>query len=236
MVTSAPAADGLGRGLVRERPVSLVRPPTGPDHEDDPRDARSGGHGRDGARDGEHRDEERDQCRAREPVQRFDPPTPAVGRQARSVAYSYLPAIDQRWFTGARTAPIRSIFVASGHRFYRTGTAAYHRRMADTAVAGPRHTNRLAGETSPYLLQHAHNPVDWFPWGPEALARATLLDRPIFLSIGYAACHWCHVMERESFEDEATAADAERAGSSRSRSTARSAPTSTSCTWAPSRR
>ena len=66
--------------------------------------------------------------------------------------------------------------------------------------------NRLAGETSPYLLQHAHNPVDWFPWGPDALARAKLLDRPIFLSIGYAACHWCHVMERESFEDDATAA------------------------------
>jgi hypothetical protein len=65
--------------------------------------------------------------------------------------------------------------------------------------------NRLAGETSPYLLQHANNPVDWFPWGPDALARAKLLDRPIFLSIGYAACHWCHVMERESFEDEATA-------------------------------
>ncbi len=65
--------------------------------------------------------------------------------------------------------------------------------------------NRLAGETSPYLLQHAHNPVDWFPWGPEALDRARELDRPIFLSIGYAACHWCHVMERESFEDEATA-------------------------------
>ena len=65
--------------------------------------------------------------------------------------------------------------------------------------------NRLAGETSPYLLQHANNPVDWMPWGPDALARAKVLDRPIFLSIGYAACHWCHVMERESFEDEATA-------------------------------
>ncbi|HJW22458.1 MAG TPA: thioredoxin domain-containing protein [Candidatus Limnocylindrales bacterium] len=65
--------------------------------------------------------------------------------------------------------------------------------------------NRLAGETSPYLLQHANNPVDWWPWGPDALTRARLLDRPIFLSIGYAACHWCHVMERESFEDEATA-------------------------------
>ena len=67
-------------------------------------------------------------------------------------------------------------------------------------------TNRLAGETSPYLLQHAHNPVDWNPWGAEALERARAEDLPIFLSIGYAACHWCHVMERESFEDPATAA------------------------------
>jgi uncharacterized protein YyaL (SSP411 family) len=65
--------------------------------------------------------------------------------------------------------------------------------------------NRLAAESSLYLRQHAHNPVDWYPWGPEALARARELDRPIFLSIGYSACHWCHVMERESFEDEATA-------------------------------
>jgi uncharacterized protein len=66
--------------------------------------------------------------------------------------------------------------------------------------------NRLAGETSPYLLQHAHNPVDWYPWGPEALQRAKADDKPILLSIGYSACHWCHVMERESFEDPATAA------------------------------
>ncbi len=65
--------------------------------------------------------------------------------------------------------------------------------------------NRLAEETSPYLLQHKDNPVDWYPWGPEALARARELDRPILLSIGYSACHWCHVMERESFEDEETA-------------------------------
>jgi uncharacterized protein YyaL (SSP411 family) len=70
--------------------------------------------------------------------------------------------------------------------------------------------NRLAGETSPYLLQHAHNPVDWYPWGPEALERARAEDKPIFLSIGYAACHWCHVMERESFEDPATAAELAR--------------------------
>jgi uncharacterized protein YyaL (SSP411 family) len=66
--------------------------------------------------------------------------------------------------------------------------------------------NRLAGETSPYLLQHADNPVDWFPWGEEALERARVEDRPILLSVGYAACHWCHVMEHESFEDAATAA------------------------------
>src|SRR2546425_3815986 len=69
-----------------------------------------------------------------------------------------------------------------------------------------RRMNRLANETSPYLLQHSHNPVDWYPWGPEALDRARREDRPILLSIGYAACHWCHVMERESFEDERTAA------------------------------
>jgi len=65
--------------------------------------------------------------------------------------------------------------------------------------------NRLARETSPYLLQHADNPVDWHPWGPEALAKAKELDRPILLSIGYSACHWCHVMAHESFEDAATA-------------------------------
>jgi uncharacterized protein len=68
-----------------------------------------------------------------------------------------------------------------------------------------RYTNRLATETSPYLLQHAHNPVDWYPWGAEALERAQREDRPIFLSIGYSACHWCHVMERESFENPAIA-------------------------------
>jgi uncharacterized protein len=65
--------------------------------------------------------------------------------------------------------------------------------------------NRLAQETSPYLLQHAGNPVDWYPWGDDAFARARAEDKPILLSIGYAACHWCHVMERESFEDEETA-------------------------------
>jgi uncharacterized protein YyaL (SSP411 family) len=68
------------------------------------------------------------------------------------------------------------------------------------------HTNRLINEASPYLLQHAHNPVDWYPWGEEALQKAKAEDKPILVSIGYAACHWCHVMERESFENEETAA------------------------------
>ncbi len=68
------------------------------------------------------------------------------------------------------------------------------------------HTNRLIDETSPYLLQHAHNPVDWYPWGEEAFERAKAEDKPVLVSIGYSACHWCHVMEHESFENEATAA------------------------------
>lgn len=68
-----------------------------------------------------------------------------------------------------------------------------------------KHTNRLIHETSPYLLQHAHNPVDWYPWGEEALEKAKKENKPILLSIGYSACHWCHVMEQESFEDEETA-------------------------------
>ena len=70
----------------------------------------------------------------------------------------------------------------------------------------PKHTNRLIYETSPYLLQHAHNPVDWFPWGEAAFAKASAENKPILLSIGYSACHWCHVMEHESFENEEIAA------------------------------
>src|SRR5581483_10683700 len=64
------------------------------------------------------------------------------------------------------------------------------------------HTNRLIHETSPYLLQHAHTPVDWYPWGDEAFEKAKKENKPLLLSIGYSACHWCHVMEHESFEDE----------------------------------
>ncbi len=74
-----------------------------------------------------------------------------------------------------------------------------------TPTASTAHQNRLAQETSPYLLQHQHNPVDWWPWRPAALAEAKRTNRPILLSVGYAACHWCHVMAHESFEDDATA-------------------------------
>ena len=70
----------------------------------------------------------------------------------------------------------------------------------------PRMPNRLANQTSPYLQQHAENPVDWRPWGPEALELARKEDKPILLSIGYSACHWCHVMAHESFEDAEVAA------------------------------
>ena len=95
--------------------------------------------------------------------------------------------------------------------------------------------NRLANETSPYLLQHAHNPVDWYPWGDEAFAKARAEDKPVFLSIGYSACHWCHVMERESFENDEIAAAAEPRTSSRSKSIAKSGPTSTRSTCRPCR-
>jgi uncharacterized protein len=77
------------------------------------------------------------------------------------------------------------------------------------AMAGATETNkpnRLIHETSPYLLQHAYNPVDWYPWGEEAFAKARQENKPIFLSIGYSTCHWCHVMERESFENDDVAA------------------------------
>jgi uncharacterized protein YyaL (SSP411 family) len=81
------------------------------------------------------------------------------------------------------------------------------RSLARPAVPAPSIdvVNRLAGETSPYLRQHAGNPVDWYPWGDEAFETARSLDRPILLSVGYSACHWCHVMAHESFEDATTA-------------------------------
>ncbi|MBU08394.1 MAG: hypothetical protein CME13_10545 [Gemmatimonadetes bacterium] len=94
-----------------------------------------------------------------------------------------------------RQTGIRRLFSAPSCRRFR------HRVTTNPHDPGAESGNRLACETSPYLLQHAANPVDWFPWGEEALTTARNQDRPILLSIGYSACHWCHAMERESFEN-----------------------------------
>ena len=93
--------------------------------------------------------------------------------------------------------------------FVSTRRAMLHVCIAATAslcpAAEPMHTNALAHEKSPYLLQHKNNPVDWLPWGEAAFEKARKEGKPIFLSIGYSTCHWCHVMAHESFENEATA-------------------------------
>src|SRR5438105_15146898 len=81
---------------------------------------------------------------------------------------------------------------------------------AEVQPAKPAHTNRLAREKSPYLLQHAHKPVDWYPWGEEAFEQARRENKPIFLSIGYSTCHWCHVMVRESFVNDDLAPELNR--------------------------
>ena len=107
--------------------------------------------------------------------------------------------------------------------------ASSGRSPGDEPKKGP--ANRLARETSPYLLLHAHNPVDWYPWGPEAFAKAKAENKPIFLSVGYSSCYWCHVMERESFmRPERSPKGRSTRSSWRSRSTARSGPTSTRST------
>ncbi|KAL5795533.1 hypothetical protein ACOSQ2_000353 [Xanthoceras sorbifolium] len=98
--------------------------------------------------------------------------------------------------------PSTVIFARPIH-FYKV--LAMSERTPTSTSHSHQHTNRLANEQSPYLLQHAHNPVDWYPWGEEAFAEARKRDVPIFLSIGYSTCHWCHVMEEESFEDEQVA-------------------------------
>src|SRR5579871_2841485 len=98
----------------------------------------------------------------------------------------------RRWALAVST--LRDYIKSDDHksdRFYRNSEMTDHK-----------FTNKLIDETSPYLLQHAHNPVDWYPWGEAALKRAREEDKPILLSIGYSACHWCHVMEHESFENE----------------------------------
>ncbi|XP_037947163.1 uncharacterized protein B0495.5-like isoform X1 [Teleopsis dalmanni] len=90
---------------------------------------------------------------------------------------------------------------ATNHSYF-TRTSLIRSMSTEAVSAVPKHTNRLAKEKSPYLLQHAHNPVDWYPWGEEAIERARAEKKLIFLSVGYSTCHWCHVMERESFENE----------------------------------
>ena len=84
---------------------------------------------------------------------------------------------------------------------------------AEDSSAPTSHPNRLIHEKSPYLLQHAHNPVDWYPWGDEAFEKARREQKPIFLSVGYSTCHWCHVMEDESFSNASIAEVSYRSGS-----------------------
>ena len=111
--------------------------------------------------------------------------------------------------------------IPEGSRFRGCGVAIHRRRLRTTLrtkilplARTLRDVNRLAGATSPYLLQHAENPVDWYPWGDEAFERALAEDKPLLVSVGYSSCHWCHVMAHESFENAATAAVDERASSS----------------------
>ena len=105
-----------------------------------------------------------------------------------------------------RTLVVVACLVASGCFSERGAQADPAEKTKQREEKKQQHTNRLAKETSPYLLMHAHNPVDWYPWGPEAFAKAKKENKVIFLSVGYSSCHWCHVMERESFLDKEIAA------------------------------
>ena len=101
---------------------------------------------------------------------------------------------------GVKWCQIISIVISFG-----VATSLWGQPESNSPNQKEKFVNRLAKESSPYLLQHKNNPVDWYPWGQEAFDKAIELDRPIFLSIGYSTCHWCHVMEHESFEDEQVA-------------------------------
>src|SRR3954469_18682486 len=147
----------------------------------------------------------------------------SVACRSGSVAEQAAPHVEARaGSAGAGTAATDPAPLPGAPEF-RADTAERLRRrsaqLAGSEVPRTRHlradgsakyTNRLLLETSPYLRQHAHNPVNWFPWGEEAFALAHQLSRPILLSIGYSPCHWCHVMEEESFEDETIAATINR--------------------------
>src|SRR5712664_4795749 len=115
-----------------------------------------------------------------------------------------------RWVMSAASisspgARWRSAFATSSSPLAWSSFRSSSRPPESAGVSEHAHTNRLARETSPYLLQHQHNPVDWYPWGPEAFERARAEDKPLLLSVGYSACHWCHVMEREPLENDETA-------------------------------
>src|SRR5438067_13586404 len=105
--------------------------------------------------------------------------------------------------TTTSSRPAFATIVYSSHVMAHAKRKVYEAGRGWAILGGRRMPNRLIHESSPYLRQHAHNPVDWYPWGEEAFARARAENKPVLLSIGYSACHWCHVMERESFEDEA---------------------------------
>src|SRR6185436_3766822 len=112
------------------------------------------------------------------------------------------PAAARRLAVLAAAAGALALIACSGHPHAESSDPAKAVSHDMTDATRHRKPNRLAHEKSPYLLQHAYNPVDWYPWGPAALEKARQEDKPIFLSIGYSTCHWCHVMERESFENE----------------------------------
>ncbi len=125
-----------------------------------------------------------------------------------------IPPSTRKWWLGSLAAAVilgGGLWMArpcmSGPSTAPPQTAAQGEQKTASAIPGeePRYTNALIREKSPYLLMHAHNPVDWYPWGEEALEKARREQKPIFLSIGYYTCHWCHVMERESFSDPAIA-------------------------------
>ena len=107
----------------------------------------------------------------------------------------------QRWYVTAELSLIATLLVGCLDKTS-PGTNIVSTTKKEMPAEAHAHTNRLAREKSPYLLQHQHNPVDWYAWGPEAFAKARAENKPIFLSIGYSTCHWCHVMERESFEND----------------------------------
>ena len=107
-------------------------------------------------------------------------------------------------FTTCRVAVRGVVIFMSALLLFGCGVFQY-RLDAEAQTADHQFTNRLLKEKSPYLQQHAHNPVDWYPWGEEAFNKARTEKKPIFLSIGYSTCHWCHVMERESFSNPDTA-------------------------------